>query len=175
MAAVAEHLPNGLSACRKRCLQVLALRPDARRHRARQHHLKPSSIASFSVCRQLAKRQTEAAADRATRRGKPYRENSATPDTEGSEAGPVNGAANHKAANKMDRKKPARAQRLNASHVVEAELVHLDWATKQPALRTLDATYWRRRVLAVKRGFELTEQQVMRLEKILQRLGPPLG
>ena len=57
----------------------------------------------------------------------------------------------------MDRKKPARAQRFNASHVVEAELEHLDWATRQPALRMLDAVYWRRRVLAVKCGFELTE------------------
>jgi hypothetical protein len=28
-------------------------------------------------------------------------------------------------------------------------------------------------VLAVKGGFELTEQQVMQLEKILQRLGQP--
>lgn len=30
-------------------------------------------------------------------------------------------------------KKPVRAKRFNASHVVEAELEHLDWATKQPA------------------------------------------
>ncbi|GGC29943.1 hypothetical protein GCM10011400_15740 [Paraburkholderia caffeinilytica] len=82
-------------------------------------------------------------------------------------------AANNKAANDMDRKKPARAQRFNASHVVEAELEHLDWATRQPALRMLDAVYWRRRVLAVKCGFELTDLQVMRLEKILQRLGYP--
>jgi hypothetical protein len=66
---------------------------------------------------------------------------------------------------------PARAQRLSASHVVEAELEHLDWATKQPALRMLDAMYWRRRVLAVKCGFELTDKQRMQLEKILQRLG----
>lgn len=75
----------------------------------------------------------------------------------------------------MDRKNPAREQRLNASHVVEAELVHLDWATKQPAQRMLDAVYWRRRVLAVKCGFELTQQQVIRLEKILQRLGHPMA
>ncbi|ABE30176.1 hypothetical protein Bxe_A2787 [Paraburkholderia xenovorans LB400] len=78
---------------------------------------------------------------------------------------------NNKAANNMNRKKTACAQRLNASHVVEAELDHLDWATKQPAQRMLDAVYWRRRVLAVKCRFELTELQVMRLEKILQRLG----
>lgn len=69
---------------------------------------------------------------------------------------------------------PARAQRYTASHVVEAELVHLDWATRQPALRMLDAVYWRRRVLAVKCGFEMSEQQGMRLEKILQRLGHPM-
>ncbi|WOD20340.1 hypothetical protein [Paraburkholderia kirstenboschensis] len=69
-------------------------------------------------------------------------------------------------------KKPARAKRFNASHVVEAELEHLDWATRQPAQRMLDAGYWRRRVLAVKCKFELTDQQVARVEKILQRLGP---
>jgi hypothetical protein len=62
-------------------------------------------------------------------------------------------------------------QRLNALHVVEAELEHLDWATKQPALRRLDVLHWRRRVRAVKDGFELTEQQVTRLKRILQRLG----
>ncbi|MFM0740523.1 hypothetical protein PQQ51_25055 [Paraburkholderia xenovorans] len=73
----------------------------------------------------------------------------------------------------MDPKNRARAQRYNASHVVEAELEHLDWATRQPAQRMLNAVYWRRRVLAVKCGFELTEQQVMRVEKILQRLGAP--
>ncbi|MFL9898573.1 hypothetical protein PQR71_10455 [Paraburkholderia fungorum] len=73
----------------------------------------------------------------------------------------------------MDQKTPARAQRFTASHVVEAELEHLDWATRQPALRMLDAVYWRRRVLAVKCGFELTDLQVMRLGKILQRLGHP--
>ncbi|MBN3851522.1 MULTISPECIES: hypothetical protein [Burkholderiaceae] len=72
----------------------------------------------------------------------------------------------------MNGKKPACARRFFASHVVEAELEHLNWATKQPALRMLDAVYWRRRVLGVKGGFELTDQQVMRLEKILQRLGP---
>jgi hypothetical protein len=80
-------------------------------------------------------------------------------------------SANDKAANTMD-KKPVRAKRFNASHVVEAELEHLDWATKQPAQRMLDAGYWRRRVLAVKSKFELTDQQVARVEKILQRLGP---
>lgn len=69
-------------------------------------------------------------------------------------------------------KKPVRAKRFNASHVVEAELEHLDWATKQPAQRMLDAGYWRRRVLAVKCKFELTDQQVAKVEKILQRLGP---
>lgn len=73
----------------------------------------------------------------------------------------------------MDRTQPVRARRVNASYVVETELVHLDWATRQPALRMLDAKYWRRRVLAVKCGFELTKQQVTQLEKILQRLGHP--
>jgi len=37
----------------------------------------------------------------------------------------------------------------------------------------LSAGYWRRRVLAVKCGFELTQQQSTRLERILQRLGDP--
>ncbi|WP_341312436.1 hypothetical protein WN982_13215 [Paraburkholderia sp. IMGN_8] len=73
----------------------------------------------------------------------------------------------------MESKTPVQTQRFNASHVVEAELEHLDWATRQPALRMLDAGYWRRRVLAVKCRFELTQLQIMRLEKILQRLGFP--
>ncbi|CAH2918371.1 MAG: FIG00459447: hypothetical protein [uncultured Paraburkholderia sp.] len=52
-------------------------------------------------------------------------------------------------------RKPVRPKRFNASHVVEAELDHLDWATKQPAQRMLDAGHWRRRLLAVKYKFEL--------------------
>ncbi|MFT4069684.1 hypothetical protein [Paraburkholderia sp.] len=71
----------------------------------------------------------------------------------------------------MNGNKPAHARRLLASHVVDAELEHLDWATKQPALHMFDTGYWRRRVLGVKGKFELTEQQVRQLEKILQRLG----
>ncbi|MBB5504216.1 hypothetical protein HDG35_000451 [Paraburkholderia sp. JPY681] len=55
---------------------------------------------------------------------------------------------------------------------MEAELEHLDWATRQPALHLFDARYWRRRVLAVKGRFELTERQLIQLEKILRRLGP---
>ncbi|WP_345813793.1 hypothetical protein AAGS40_05860 [Paraburkholderia sp. PREW-6R] len=73
----------------------------------------------------------------------------------------------------MERPKTAGAQRLHASYVVEAELEHLDWATRQPAQSMLDAGYWRRRVLAIKGGFELTAPQKTRLEKILQRLGDP--
>ncbi len=64
-----------------------------------------------------------------------------------------------------------QAQRFSASHVVEAELEHLDWATQQPMQRILNAGYWRRRVLAVKAGYELTHQQGVRIEQILQRLG----
>ncbi|WP_122154443.1 hypothetical protein [Paraburkholderia sp.] len=64
-----------------------------------------------------------------------------------------------------------QAQRLSALHVVEAELEHLDWATQQPMQRILNAGYWRRRVLAVKAGYELTHQQGVRIEQILQRLG----
>jgi hypothetical protein len=82
-------------------------------------------------------------------------------------------AANYQTANDMNREKPASVQRVNASHVVEAELQHLDWATKQPALRMLDVRYWRRRLLAVKCGFELTDRQGAQLERILQRLGHP--
>ncbi|RDK03587.1 hypothetical protein [Paraburkholderia lacunae] len=73
----------------------------------------------------------------------------------------------------MEPKTPAPTQRFNASHVVEAELAHLDWATRQPALSMLDAGYWRRRLLAVKCRFEMTQRQNMRLERILQRLGYP--
>ncbi|HEY2024983.1 hypothetical protein [Paraburkholderia sp.] len=71
----------------------------------------------------------------------------------------------------MNGKKPAHARRLLASRAVQAELEHLDWATKQPAVHMFDAGYWRRRVLAVNGRFELTEQQVRQVEKILQRLG----
>jgi hypothetical protein len=103
----------------------------------------------------------------ATSGGGPHRADRRPPRSEES----ATALANHEAANNMDRKKPAR---VIASHVVEAELEHLEWATRQPALRTLDSGYWRRRVLAVKGGFELTEQRVMQLEKILQRLGKPV-
>ena len=83
--------------------------------------------------------------------------------------------ANQKAAKTTWTGKNLRAQRVIASHVAEAELGHLEWVTRRPPLRMLDTGYWRRRVLAVKGGFELTEQQVMQLEKILQRLGQPVA
>jgi hypothetical protein len=70
-----------------------------------------------------------------------------------------------------NRREPA--QRFNALHVVEAELEHLDWATRQPGGQMFNAGYWRRRVLAVKCGFELTHQQRARIEQILQRLDDP--
>ncbi|MGF6967103.1 hypothetical protein OKW43_004131 [Paraburkholderia sp. WC7.3g] len=50
----------------------------------------------------------------------------------------------------MNGAKPAGTRRVLAAHVVEAELEHLDWATRQPALHVFDTGYWRRRVLAVK-------------------------
>jgi hypothetical protein len=53
---------------------------------------------------------------------------------------------------------------------VEAELEHLDWATRQPKVHMFNAGYWRRRILAVKCGFELTHQQRRRIEQMLQRL-----
>jgi hypothetical protein len=70
----------------------------------------------------------------------------------------------------MNGKKPTGTRRVHAAHVVEAELQHLEWATQQPALHLFDAGYWQRRVLAVKGRFELTERQLMQLEKILRRL-----
>ncbi|HEY3596140.1 MAG TPA: hypothetical protein VGL08_01295 [Paraburkholderia sp.] len=75
----------------------------------------------------------------------------------------------------METNESGRAARWNASHVVDAELEHLDWATRQPMLDMLDADYWRRRVLAIKSGYELTRQQVMRIERILTRLARPVG
>ncbi|GAB2881041.1 hypothetical protein GCM10027093_15330 [Paraburkholderia jirisanensis] len=67
-----------------------------------------------------------------------------------------------------------RVPRRNASHVVEAELEHLEWATRQPSMAIFDAGYWRRRLLAVQSGYQLTRQQDLRLERILQRLTQPL-
>ncbi|EDZ99455.1 conserved hypothetical protein [Burkholderia sp. H160] len=72
----------------------------------------------------------------------------------------------------MNAKKPGCTRRVRAAPVVDAELEHLNWATQQPAQRLFDAAYWRRRVLAVKGRFELTERQLMQLEKILRRLAP---
>ncbi|SDH70942.1 hypothetical protein [Paraburkholderia phenazinium] len=74
----------------------------------------------------------------------------------------------------MESKGSRQAQRFNALHVVEAELEHLDWATRQPTVRMLNTGYWRRRVLAIKCGYELTHQQGVRIEQILQRLGDPV-
>ena len=64
----------------------------------------------------------------------------------------------------------AGAQRIHASHVVETELAHLEWATRQPVDRMLSPGYWHRRVLAVKSGFELTQQQRQRIDAILSRI-----
>lgn len=74
----------------------------------------------------------------------------------------------------METNKPGQARRMHALHMVETELEHLEWATRQPMIRALNAGYWRRRVLEVKRGFELTQQQGMRIERILQRLEEPV-
>ena len=71
----------------------------------------------------------------------------------------------------MESNRSRKAQRFSASHVVEAELEHLDWATRQPMVRMFNGGYWRRRVLAIKAAYELTHQQGMRIEQILQRLG----
>ncbi|WP_026121815.1 hypothetical protein [Paraburkholderia kururiensis] len=70
----------------------------------------------------------------------------------------------------METARRERMRRIHASHLVEAELEHLEWATRQPMRRPLSAGYWRRRVLAVKTDFELTQQQDRRLEMLLARL-----
>ena len=66
-------------------------------------------------------------------------------------------------------------QRLNASHVVESELEHLEWAMRQPMVRLLNARYWQRRVLEVKCGYELTAQQGVRIERMLKQLASRPG
>jgi len=66
-------------------------------------------------------------------------------------------------------------QRLNASHVVESELEHLEWAMRQPMVHLLNARYWRRRVLEVKCGYELTAQQGVRIERMLKLLASRPG
>jgi hypothetical protein len=67
------------------------------------------------------------------------------------------------------------ARRVHALHIVDAELEHLEWATRQPMNRTLDADYWRRRLLAVQRQFELTLKQGERVEQLLRRLDEQRG
>jgi hypothetical protein len=66
-------------------------------------------------------------------------------------------------------------KRISASHVVDAELEHLEWATRQPVMRVLNAVYWRRRVLEVKSGYELTQQQGVRIERMLKQLADRSG
>lgn len=73
----------------------------------------------------------------------------------------------------MESKGSRQTQRFNALHVVETELNHLEWATRQPVISMLNAGYWRRRVLGVKGGFELTHQQGVRIEQMLRRLSLP--
>ncbi|TKC81667.1 hypothetical protein FAZ69_27270 [Trinickia terrae] len=70
----------------------------------------------------------------------------------------------------MGKKEANAARRVQAQHVVEAELNHLEWATRQPPNRMFDVEYWRRRLLAVQRQFELTLKQCERVEEILRRL-----
>jgi hypothetical protein len=63
-----------------------------------------------------------------------------------------------------------RGQRLSASHVVDSELEHLEWAMRQPVMHRLNTRYWQRRVLEVKCGYELTAQQGVRIERMLRQL-----
>jgi hypothetical protein len=74
----------------------------------------------------------------------------------------------------METNDRGRVPRRNASHVVDAELEHLEWATRQPSMAIFDAGYWRRRLLAVQSDYQLTRQQDLRLARILQRLTQPL-
>jgi hypothetical protein len=73
----------------------------------------------------------------------------------------------------METKGSGRIPRRNASHVVDAELEHLEWATRQPMLDILDAQYWRRRVLALQSSYQLTHEQGIRIERMLRRLAGP--
>jgi hypothetical protein len=75
----------------------------------------------------------------------------------------------------METNGSGRMPRRNALHVVDTELEHLEWATRQPMLDFLDAQYWRRRVLALQSGYQLTQQQGVRIERILKRLAEPAG
>jgi hypothetical protein len=68
-----------------------------------------------------------------------------------------------------------RGKRVSASHVVDAELEHLEWATRQPMVHVLNAGYWQRRVLGVKGGYELTQQQGVRIERMLKQLADRSG
>ncbi|SIT39878.1 conserved hypothetical protein [Paraburkholderia ribeironis] len=75
--------------------------------------------------------------------------------------------------NNMDRKSPARAtpERVARRASRTGPSGVSDRATG--AAHARDVRDWRRRVLALKRGFELTEQQVMQREKMLWRPGHP--
>ncbi|MGF6596898.1 hypothetical protein P3T23_001609 [Paraburkholderia sp. GAS448] len=72
--------------------------------------------------------------------------------------------------NTESRSPAGKAQRVHASHMVEEELAHLEWATRQPVDSMLSPGYWHRRVLAIKCGFELTQQQGQRIDAILMRI-----
>jgi hypothetical protein len=75
----------------------------------------------------------------------------------------------------MDIDRTNSGRRVLALHAVDAELDHLEWATRQPMNRTLDADYWRRRLLAVQRQFELTLKQGERVERLLRQLDEKRG
>lgn len=60
--------------------------------------------------------------------------------------------------------------RTYALHLVDADLDHLERAIREPENRMLTVQYWQRRVLTMRRQFELTREQRARSEALLDRL-----
>jgi hypothetical protein len=66
-------------------------------------------------------------------------------------------------------------RRLYALHLVDIELDHLERAIRQPGNRMLNTDYWRRRVQSIRTRFELTREQLARVDAILDRLAQRTG
>lgn len=63
-----------------------------------------------------------------------------------------------------------QSPRTYALHLVDADLDHLERAIREPENRMLTVEYWQRRVLTMRRQFELTREQRARSEALLDRL-----
>lgn len=63
-----------------------------------------------------------------------------------------------------------QSPRTYALHLVDADLDHLERAIREPENRMLTVQYWQRRVLTMRRQFELTREQRARSEALLDRL-----